>query len=61
MMFGYDGNYVWPATDLGISGTKSITIEEIGLVTPTGAEYMTEPQEELVLITAAGGVVRSER
>ncbi len=61
MMFGYDGNYVWPATDAGISGTKSITIEEMGLVTPTGAEYMTEPQEELVLITAAGGVVRSER
>ena len=61
MMFGYDGNYVWPATDDGVSGTKSITIEEMGLVTATGAEYMTEPQEELVLIGATGGVVRSER
>ena len=33
MMFGYDGNAVWPAEDDGVTGTKSITIEEMGLVT----------------------------
>ena len=31
---------------------KSITIEEMGLVTENGGEYMCEPQEELVLISA---------
>jgi len=61
MIFGYDGNYVWPAIEQGIEGTKSITVEEMGLVTPDGAEYMTAPQEQLVLIAADGGVVRSER
>jgi Xaa-Pro dipeptidase len=52
MMFGYDGNAVWPAEDDGVTGTKSITIEEMGLVTENGGEYMCEPQEELVLISA---------
>lgn len=52
MMFGYDGNAVWPAEDDGVTGTKSITIEEMGLVTENGGEYMCAPQEELVLISA---------
>ena len=54
MMFGYDGNAVWPAEDDGVSGTKSITIEEMGLVTENGGEYMSEPQEDLVLIPTDG-------
>ena len=54
MMFGYDGNAVWAAEDDGVSGTKSITIEEMGLVTVDGGEYMSEPQEELVLIPPEG-------
>ena len=52
MMFGYDGNAVWPAEDDGVTGTKSITIEEMGLVTENGGEYLCEPQEDLVLISA---------
>jgi len=54
MMFGYDGNAVWAAEDNGVSGTKSITIEEMGLVTENGGEYMCEPQEDLVLIPSGG-------
>ncbi len=54
MMFGYDGNAVWPAEDDGVSGTKSITIEEMGLVREDGGEYMCEPQEDLVLIPPEG-------
>ncbi len=50
MMFGLDGNYVWPATDEGVEGTKSITIEEMPVVTEGGAEYMIPPQEDLVLV-----------
>jgi Xaa-Pro aminopeptidase len=52
MVFGYDGNFVWAAEDEGVKGTKSITIEEMGLVTEKGGEYLCPPQEELVLIPA---------
>ena len=52
MVFAYDGNYVWPATYAGIDGTISITIEEMALVTEEGGEYLSPPQEELVLIPA---------
>ena len=52
MVFAYDGNYVWPATYDGIDGTISITIEEMALVTEEGGEYLSPPQEELVLIPA---------
>ena len=60
MMFGYDGNAVWAAEYDGVSGTKSITIEEMGLVTADGGEYMSEPQEELVLIPPEGLAAAAE-
>ena len=45
--FAYDGFYMWDIE----GGTKTISVEEMAVVTQTGAEYLTEPQEELILIT----------
>jgi Xaa-Pro dipeptidase len=38
--------------DDGVEGTKTISVEEMVVVTEDGAEYLTPPQEELVLIRA---------
>jgi len=45
-VFAYDGFYMWEIE----GGTKTISVEEMAVVTETGAEYLTAPQEELVLI-----------
>ena len=47
MTFAFDGFHSWPLTD---STTKTISVEEMVVITETGAEWMTEPQEELILI-----------
>ncbi|MBU1099596.1 MAG: aminopeptidase P family protein [Bacteroidetes bacterium] len=45
--FAYDGFYKWVRED----GTeKTISVEEMAVVTETGAEYMSKPQEEWILI-----------
>lgn len=45
-VFAYDGFYMWEIE----GGTKTISVEEMAVVTADGAEYLTAPQEELVLI-----------
>ena len=45
-VFAYDGFYKWEID----GGTKTISVEEMAVITEDGAEYLTEPQEELVLI-----------
>jgi Xaa-Pro aminopeptidase len=46
--FAYDGFYMWEIE----GGTKTISVEEMAVVTESGAEYLTEPQEDLILITS---------
>jgi Xaa-Pro aminopeptidase len=45
-VFAFDGFYLWNID----GGTKTISVEEMAVVTENGAEYLTEPQEELILI-----------
>lgn len=44
--FAYDGFYMWEIE----GGTKTISVEEMAVVTENGAEYLVAPQEDLVLI-----------
>jgi len=47
MTFAFDGFYCWKRED----GTeKTISVEEMAVVTATGACYLSAPQEELILI-----------
>ena len=45
-MFAFDGFYKWNIS----GGTKTISVEEMAVVTENGAEYISPLQEELVLI-----------
>jgi Xaa-Pro aminopeptidase len=47
MVFAYDGFYCWPRPD---GTTKTISVEEMAVVTETGAHYLTRPQEDLFLV-----------
>ncbi|HUG54858.1 MAG TPA: M24 family metallopeptidase [Vicinamibacteria bacterium] len=44
--FAFDGFFSWKVP----GGTKTISVEEMAVVTAGGAEYLVPPQEELVLI-----------
>lgn len=47
MTFAFDGFHAWKRPD----GTlKTISVEEMAVVTKTGAEYLMTPQEDLILI-----------
>jgi len=46
--FAFDGFFAWKVP----GGTKTISVEEMAVVTDRGAEYLVPPQEELVLIPA---------
>ncbi|OEK04210.1 M24 family metallopeptidase [Roseivirga misakiensis] len=47
MTFAFDGFHAWKRAD----GTeKTISVEEMAVVTTNGAEYLIPPQEELILI-----------
>jgi len=50
MVFAFDGDYVWRASDGTREGTRSITSEEMAVITHSGAEYLTPIQEKLVII-----------
>ncbi len=47
MTFSFDGFHKWSLTD---STTKTISVEEMVVITEEGAEWMTPPQDELILI-----------
>jgi len=47
MTFAFDGFHSWALTD---STTKSISVEEMVVITETGADWLTPPQEDLILI-----------
>ena len=49
-VFAFDGFFAWL---LGNGQTKTISVEEMAVVTPNGAAYLIPPQEELVLIRAS--------
>lgn len=47
--FAFDGFFSWKIP----GGTKTISVEEMAVVTDRGAEYLIAPQEELVVIPRA--------
>ncbi len=52
-VYAFDGFFAWalPGSDSTWgNGTKTISVEEMVVIGETGAEYLTEPQQELVLI-----------
>jgi Xaa-Pro aminopeptidase len=44
--FAFDGFFAWPIDN----GTKTMSVEEMAVVTDDGAIYLIPPQEELVLV-----------
>ena len=49
--FAYDGFYAWETEEDGERGVKMISVEEMVVVTETGAEYLIPPQDDLILIS----------
>jgi Xaa-Pro dipeptidase len=52
-VFAFDGFHAWtlPGGDgTWGNGSKTISVEEMAVITPTGAEYLVAPQEKLILI-----------
>jgi Xaa-Pro dipeptidase len=47
MVFAFDGFHAWTRED---GTTKTISVEEMAVITEDGAEYLIPPQQELVLI-----------
>ncbi|MFY0567732.1 M24 family metallopeptidase [Archangium lansingense] len=47
-VFGFDGFFAWKLETPG--ETKTLSVEEMAVVTEKGAEYLIPPQEELILI-----------
>lgn len=50
-VFAFDGFFGWPQDD---GTTKTISVEEMAVITESGAEWLIPPQEEWVLIHPAG-------
>jgi len=48
-VFAFDGFHSWP---IGNGETKTISVEEMAVVTGDGAAYLIPPQEELILISS---------
>ena len=49
MTFAFDGFHAWKLQD---GSLKTISVEEMAVVTKDGARYLTKPQEELILISS---------
>lgn len=47
MTFAFDGFHSWP---LDGTDTKTISVEEMAVITENGAEWLVQPQQELILI-----------
>lgn len=50
--FAFDGFFSWEYQYQGQKAIKTISVEEMAVVTKDGAEYLIPPQDELVLIQA---------
>jgi Xaa-Pro aminopeptidase len=48
-IFAFDGFFCWYIDEIK-TNTKTISVEEMAIVTETGGEYLIPPQEELILI-----------
>jgi len=46
--FAFDGFYGWPRDD---GSTKTISVEEMVVITESGADWLIDPQEEWILIS----------
>jgi Xaa-Pro aminopeptidase len=59
MTFAYDGFMAWalPGSDGRTwgEGTKTISVEEMTVITPSGAEFLTPSQDQLILIPTRRG------
>lgn len=49
MTFAFDGFHAWKLEN---GGVKTISVEEMAVVKANGAEYLIEPQEDLILISS---------
>lgn len=52
-VFAFDGFFAWTlpgGSGRWGDGSKTISVEEMAVVTPDGAEYLVPPQQELILI-----------
>ena len=49
MTFAFDGFHAWTMAN---GKTKTISVEEMAVVTKNGARYLIEPQEQLILISS---------
>lgn len=47
MVFAFDGFHSWALSD---STYKTISVEEMAVITEDGAQFLIEPQEELILV-----------
>jgi hypothetical protein len=47
MVFAFDGFHAWT---LEKGGAKTISVEEMAVITENGARFLIAPQEELVLV-----------
>ena len=47
--FAFDGFFGWSSED---GSTKTISVEEMVVITDDGAEWLIEPQEEWVLVSS---------
>ena len=47
MTFAFDGFHSWNLSD---STTKTLSVEEMAVITANGAEWLTPPQEDLILV-----------
>ncbi len=59
--FAFDGFFAWTlpgGTGKWGEGSKTISVEEMVVITETGAEYLVPPQQELILIGARQGDLR---
>ncbi len=54
MTFAFDGFYSWHYPGSNEQKTKTISVEEMVVITEKGASYLTPPQTELILITGKG-------
>ena len=55
-VFAFDGFHSWTlpgGTGRWGEGSKTISVEEMAVITPSGAEYLVPPQRELILIGGA--------